>query len=385
MAGVSYMRRIHLLIIVIIIIVSYFVSWHLIPVRELPFLVVDKTVPETDYREHRVIFWLAKHWRIAGETGEFLQAEKDYLGYHPETDRRENLTSGDLDGIRLLYLADTYGIYNYEEGLEEYEEKLPHEEQPVTLDFGGFNLKETEVIEDFARRDNAMLVGEHNIFAYPTYTEPEASEKLQDLFGVKYEGWLLRYFPHLDEVAFWIKQLYTRMYGKEWDFDGPGIVIIREDVPLFGWQEDLLIFQAEDFTGAWPTVHNMEHPLTDGAACQVPYLYWMEILNPVSGADVLTYYELPFKEESVSGLERRGLSTRIPAMVHYQPKNEGTRIYFAGDFADQLRPILPAGLTGSASIQRFLTYLPGLPVEYRFCFRWYAPVLNNIMEEAMRQ
>jgi len=69
-------------------------------------------------------------------------------------------------------------------------------------------------------------------------------------------------------------------------------------------------------------------------------------------------------------------------MIKHNPPGEAKRIYFAGDFADQLPALLPPSLTGSASIQRFFSYLPGLPVQYRFYFQWYEPVLENIFERA---
>ena len=376
------MRRIHLLLLFLFIIIAYFALWFLTPVKEIAFLVVDKTVPMTDYREHRAIFWLAKHGRIAGgEDGSFLDAQIDYLGYHPETDRRDTLTADDLENIRLLYLADTYGIYDYEESLEVYEHKLPYEEQFITLQYGGFSVAETDVISGFAEREGTVMVGEHNIFGYPTYLEPEAAQRLQDIFGVKYDGWLLRYFDDLDEVAFWIKQLYMRLYGKEWDFEGRGIVVLREDVPKFNWREDLMVFEKDDLAEYWPGIFTEDHRLTAGTAPEVPYLYWMEIINPEPETEVLAYYEVPLKEDGIAALKRRGLEPHIPAMTLYEPLGGNMRIYFAGDFADQLPAIMPAWLTGSAGIQRFFTYLPGMTTEYRFYFRWYAPIFYNIFKE----
>lgn len=77
------MRRRHVLAIFIILISSYILAWHLSPTREINLLVVEKTVPENNYREHRSIFWIAEHRHFTDRNGAFLRAESDYLGYLP--------------------------------------------------------------------------------------------------------------------------------------------------------------------------------------------------------------------------------------------------------------------------------------------------------------
>lgn len=345
-------------------------------------LVVDKTVPETDYREHRAIYWVAEHRHFINPDGSFYDHEKDYLGYHPTDGRQELITEELLENHNLLYLADTYGIYDYEEGLKAYEEKLPYQHQDIELLYGGLSLDEVEAIKKYAGNANNILIGEHNIFGYPTYLNPEASLTLQNIFGVRYSGWLTRYYSDLDEAAFWLKERYSQIYGQQWDLAGPGMVFVREEVPALNWQRDLVIVTDDKFDGPWPVLSDSDHRLTEGASRNIPYLYWVEILEVIPEADILTYYELPLKEEALTALRIRGLPEHIPAVVHYTPPDRAERIYFAGDFADQLPAMLPARLIGSARIQRLMTYLPGLPVEYRFYFQWYEPVITNILHEA---
>ncbi len=376
------MRRWHVLAILVFLIGSYFVTWFLLPTRDINMLVVDKTVPEPDFREHRAIFWVAEHLRFTDAEGGFYRTDRDYLGYHPHSERKEILKANDLRGIELLYLADTYGIYDYEEGLVEYEERLPFEHQDIDLIYGGFDRQEVTAITDYASEEGRIIIGEHNIFGYPTYLEAEAAVDLQDLFAVNYEGWLARYYADLNETAYWMKELYTRIYGREWDLQGAGMVFVREDVTGLGWYTDLVIIGQDQFNAPWPVVTSTDHRLLDGAALQAPYLYWVELLNVnVNDEDIeiLAYYELPVGEDARSALRTRGLPERFPAMIRHTPPGKAERIYFAGDFADQLPALLPPWLTGSAALQRFFSYLPGLPVEYRFYFQWYKPVLGNIL------
>ena len=379
------MRRRHVLAIIILLIAGYVFAWHLAPARNINFLVLDKTVPETTYREHRAIFWVAEHRRFINRDSKFLNPEQDYIGYHPENGIQDTLEDKHLAEIDLLYLADTYGIYDYQEGLEVYEEKLPYEHQEISLLYGGISSSEAEAIKRFAEMENRFLIGEHNIFGYPTYLDPEATLLLQDLFGVTYNGWLTRYYANLDEVAFWLKELYSRIYGQDWDLDGPGMVFVREEYAPFGWNTDLIIVQQDQFDGPWPVLTGSDHEILSRANSGVPYLYWLEVLDVNDDATVLTYYDLPVNAASRETLRARGLPERFPAMIYYAPQGKAQRVYFAGDFADQLPALLPASLTGSAAIQRFISYLPGLPVEYRFYFQWYEPVLRNILKAGSDQ
>ena len=376
------MKRWHLLLTISILIVAYFFAWHLTPTTVINMLVVDKTVPDETYREHCAIFWIANHYRMVGPDSNFLQFDQDYLGFHPKDNRKEVLTTDHLSEVNILYLADTYGIYNYPEGLETYEINLPYVHQDIELIYGGISAEEAEVIALFAQNPENVIIGEHNILGYPTYLEPEAVNILENVFAVHYSGWLTRYYSELDEAAYWIKELYSRIYGLEWNLKGPGMVFIREDATDRNWYTDLVIITQDDFSAPWPVIrHDSSAKLLDGAAREIPYLYWIEILTVSDEAQVLAHYELPIKEETREPLRVRGLPDSFPAVVYFTPPNEAKRIYFAGDFADQLPAIFKANLTGSAALQRALTYMPGVPVEYRFFFQWYAPVMRNILAD----
>ena len=372
------MKRRHVLLIIIILLGTWLSAWHLAPTADLNMLVVNKTVPEPGEREHRAIFWIAEHNRFTNPEGDFYSQERDYLGYHPAENTMEKVTAEALDGVNLLYLADSYGIYSYEEGLSVYEEKLPYEHQDIELIYGGFDRAEAEAIATFAALEGKTLIGEHNIFGYPTYTDPEASLTIQQIFGVSYTGWLVRYYSNLDEAAFWMKELYTRIYGSEWNLHGPGLAFIREENRDFGWNTELVIIEKEGLSGPWPVVVNSDHILLKNANSKVPYLYWIELLELSAESEALAYFELPVREEALAPLKARGLPLIIPALVHHTPPGGAERFYFAGDFADQLPALLSPRLTGSASLQRFITYMPGLPTEFRFYFQWYEPVLKNI-------
>lgn len=374
------------LLLFLLCVVCYAASWHLLPTRDLPVLVVDKTVPEPDYREHRAFFWLLEHYRFTSQ-GRFLKAEEDYLGYHPDDNggevKKETLHQEDLEGIILLYLVDTYGVYHYEEGYEQYEKRLPHEYEPVSLIYGGLSSEEVNAVSSFSQDERAFLLGEFNIFGFPTYRDPEASLELQELFGVRHTGWTGQYYARLDQVAYHFKELYERIYGRTWDFQGEGIVFVRDDLPSWEWYPDIVVLTSSDLSAPYPLIQTVDHPLTSGASREdVPYTYWIEVLEAGPGAEVLASFTLPVNEAGAAKLEARDVPDTFPAMVYHHPAGTAKRVYFAGDFVDMPYDLWGARLTGMAGAMRVFSYLPGVPEEYRFFWRWYAPVIKNILESA---
>jgi hypothetical protein len=353
------LKRIHLLLIFVLIIAVYIAIWFITPLKSLSIHIHDKTVTEpVNYQEHRELFYIMKSLRFSKPDDTFYSYENDYSGYHPlENIKEERLSQELVKDSNILYLADSYGIYDYREGLD--------------------------VISNFVKDENNLLIAEHNTFGYPTYIYEGSSETMQQIFGVNYEGWLARYYEDLTEVAYWVKILYTRINGKEFDLEGPALVLVREDSNRAGWYGDLLIFQEEDFNQQYPMiVKENENELMKDASKRVPYLYWVEVLSVENEeAEVLASYEFPLKEEALEKLKIRGIDSSIPAFISLKKENEAQRYYFAGDFIDQTPALLPSWLTGSLKIQKFFSYLPGIPPQYSFYFRWYAPVIEEIFNK----
>ena len=46
------------------------VRWYLKEASPWRVLVVDKTVPHPDYREHKALFWVLRHDKVGNPTGE---------------------------------------------------------------------------------------------------------------------------------------------------------------------------------------------------------------------------------------------------------------------------------------------------------------------------
>ena len=87
------------------------------PQRPLRVVVLDKTVPFENRVEHRSLFWLLDHLKVVQADGSSYDSTTDYLGAYPGPNpgdppaRTADLTAGAALSADLLYLADTYGVY----------------------------------------------------------------------------------------------------------------------------------------------------------------------------------------------------------------------------------------------------------------------------------
>src|SRR5690606_21249966 len=112
---------------IIILLLLPVLVWFFKEEKIVNIAILDKTVPSESYREHKGLTWLLNHHRYATASQKPYQAESDYYGFVPH-EQAESYTTRelpvDLSGTDLIYLADSYGVY--EEDLSwQSEEKKP--------------------------------------------------------------------------------------------------------------------------------------------------------------------------------------------------------------------------------------------------------------------
>ena len=354
--------------------------WLLLPDREVRILVVDKTVPHPTYREHEALFWALNHHKTIppGHTRPW-EVGRDYLGYvPPETGQGTrygvgtDLTDEHLTGVDLLFLADAYGVYR-----GDYDKPMAggtHLDYSELL-YGGYSEEEARVVRRFAEHPGRHLVAEFNTFGSPT--TGSSREILQDAFNVTWTGWTGRYLDELGDrrdVPHWAPRLYEAQTGKQWIYQGPGVLFVHED------QRIVVLQFGPDIGPVGPRyfVSDPASPLMQGIAGDVPYLFWFDVVEPREGASVLGTFRLDVTESGKSLLDSFGLAPEWPAVVLGRP--DALRLYLAGDFSDNNLDRGPYWLSWWPRIAvRFgqdETFLDGRG----FFFKVYVPLLGNVLD-----
>jgi hypothetical protein len=327
------------------------------------------------------LFWLLDHLRYRQLDGSPFDAAEDYLGAIPGPESGDppvetrQLTAEDTVSAKLLYLADTYGVY--EGDLESNEMKSALERSPKV--YGGLSEEEAMVAAGVVETGNT-LIAEFNTFASPT--GKAARRTMEQTLGVRWTRWVGRYFTELrseDEVPQWMRDNYLRIHEQPWEFDGPGWVILRDD-------EEIEVLRVRHEVARKGLQLRRELPndrWMDGVRDGVAYPYWFDIVEADPGTEILMSYRWNLMPAGESILARHGLPKVFPAATRRSvtvDSSTGTAVYFAGDFADNPMPDVAVPLAGWSTFRRITEGYKWAPSESAFFWRVYVPMMRNILE-----
>lgn len=381
-----YLKKILRVVLVIISLplLSYAIWW-LLPSKKLDIVVVDKTVRDFKYREHAGLFWTLDHLKYRkSKSGERYKKEVDYLGFFPNGKAdfgvRRDLSGKSEDEIRklvaetdMVYFADTYGVYVSDFDVATLDDKSKKV-------YGGMNSTDLELIK-IASQEGKTVVAEFNSMASPT---PAAiRNEFENLMGMKWTGWIGRYFDELDttmnmEIPTWMVRQYQRQHV-DWDLSGPGLIFIKESGEIEAFLHE------EDYSHKVPLIrtqkvnkHGFKLPEV------VPYPDWFDVVLIERDYEVISYYDIDPTSEGMQRLRSMGLPRFFPAAVVRKSGN-GTQYYLSGDFSD---------LEGSFGSARFF----GLPMLWRglyvasdymdrqsFYWNYYHPLISQVLKDTHRE
>ena len=360
-----------------------FAIWYFIPSKTMGILVIDKTVPDLSYQEHEGFFWTLNHLKYQKSADEPYRSEVDYLGFFPngqeDYGQAKDLRGKSSDEINrlaeehdLIYLADTYGVF---EGDFSNNTKI----EITRKIYGGLDQSDNQLIRS-AKAQGKVLVAEYNAMASPT--PKVVRTEFENLMGIKWTGWIGRYFDELDtldnsSIPEWMIRQYQKQH-ETWDLSGPGLIFIKETGEIEGFEH------RADYENKIPLVrtqkinkHGFNLPEV------VPYPDWFDVVMIERDYQVISYYDIAPTVEGLQRLRSMGLPRFFPAAV-VRKAGEGTQYYFAGDYSD-IR-----GKFGSP-------YFFGLPILWRglyvasdysdrqsFYWNYYHPLTKQVLEKTRR-
>lgn len=370
------------LIILLLIPFLGFITWFLKDTQPLNVLVIDKTVPNDSFQEHRTFMMILKNQKWVKPTGDFYQLDVDYKGFFPQqkptvlVNDLEHLDTTALahmaDTLEVLYLADTYGVYEN----EWYKNKRLNERSKLV--YGGSTAKEAFLVGKM-QAQNKLVLGEFNIFASPT--NRIVRQQLQQQFGVSWTGWTGRYFETLDkdkdsDLPRWVVDLYFKKYQTTvWPFKRGGMVFVHEN-------EDIVILDEKRGMAdeVWPIIYSLPTAERDfELPPSMGYPFWFDIIKPLKGTEVLSQYQLFVSDTGAYELRLAGIPTTFPALVRHHKT-----YYMAGDFVDNN---LPDGVwVYIRGMYEYYNFLPintkgSLKTRKAFFRHYYYPFIKNVIEK----
>ncbi len=358
--------------------------WEARPSRALDVVVLDKTVPFRNRIEHRSLFWLLDHLKVVKPGGGAYDRDRDYLGAFPgpkpgdPPERTLGLTEAASRRADLLYLADTYGVYQGDlasgAAMKASLERTPRI-------YGG--LTRDEAAAAAASLDaGRTLIAEFTTLGSPT--DGEARALLEKALGVRWTRWIGRYFSSLedrDEVPEWLRRDYEREWREPWEFRGPGYVLLQDDEHC----EVLRVGPEAMRVGLTLERERPVDPVLGEAADGTSYPYWFDVVTADPGTALLATFQWHLTPAGLDRLKARGLPDTFPAVMRRAARGGGVAWYFAGDFADNPMPDGKVPFAGYLTARRWFEAVKLTPSELAFYWRFYAPMMTRVLEGTPRK
>ncbi len=313
-----------------VILLSPVWMWWLRPPTRARVVIIDKTVPHEDWREHEAFTWWLEHRRIRRLDGVAYDPTRDYVGYHPDRSFRDSLTAADVADAALIYLADTYGVYT-----GDYRNASAGDSATTSLDrsrliYGGLLPQEMAHIAA-AHANGAVVVAEFNSYASPTWGTPTGAAA-EAFFGARHAGWVGRWYSNLgsnEETPPWMRDQYERFAHAPWSFSGEGVVLVSET------DDRIVVLTGDDLAEGPPVFLErdvVDDPVVRGVHDGTPYWYWFGGLDPLPSSRVLASFRLNVTARGRAQLAAARFPERFAAVV---ARREGAlRVTIAGELAD---------------------------------------------------
>ncbi|MBV9989237.1 MAG: hypothetical protein JO301_16275 [Chitinophagaceae bacterium] len=358
------------------------IAWYLTPKRKLVIAIVDKTVLTTSGQEHISLNWVLNQERFTKNDDQLYDRTGDYYGFFPLGDEKfavkglERFNAAQLERLSedadAAYLTDTYGIYR-----NEWYKSGDSKERSGII-YGGMSAQDLALLK-LMREKHKLIISEFNCLGSPTL--PILKTQFENTFGVKWTGWIGRYFDSFDttinkELPHWLVKNYREQHGGQWAFHKSGIALVHTDDRIVVLENKTHL--NKELPHMFATEEGMAHY---GMTEKMKYSFWFDIVSPDYKVNsVLSSYFIDANAAGIAELKRNGIPASFPAIIAHV--GEDYRFfYFAGDFCDN-----PVEL-GSSRFKKihwlkWFMYNTSDPLERKsFFWELYRPLVTTILED----
>ncbi len=338
---VMWMSRILLVSIASVVVASVVtrIAWELKPRQDLDVLVFDQTVASDSYAEHAILGQLFDYHKVE------YDYTTDYYGTNPDGGPHGLWPTEAPD---IIVLADAYGVY--------VEENLTQ-----------------KLISDYLTLPQAVDIRRWVSEGVPSYAEfamvynptpGSAGDVIEDTFGFVSTPWVFRFWDNLTDVSPNIKKVYIG----EWDFEGPGIVLVSGPVAGRETEPEIVVLTEEDLVDLLPLVHGGAPGAIRGTAT---FDGWASVVEAAPGATVEAEFELPVTDSGAAKLDKQDIPAIFPALIR-----RNNTLYFAGNGLADETPFRLRHLYGSATFTRLVT-----GQEFRFFYTILEPSIGWLISQ----
>lgn len=376
----SFLRAVILLVLLLPI--WMLIIWLCTDKRKLVIAIIDKTVLTAKGQEHISLNWVLNQEKFSKTNTDLYQRGRDYYGFFPLEKNKyqlkglERFSTEQLDQLSIdadaAYITDAYGIYKnewYGQG---------DEKDRSGIVYGGMSQQDLYLLQQMQQK-HKLIVTEFNCLASPT--SPTVRNEFEHSFGIRWTGWIGRYFESFDttknqEIPSWLIKNYKAQHQGRWPFTKSGIAFVHSD-------DRIVILENEThLTNELPYIYSSEEGQRHyGLPAKTSYSFWFDVIQPDTTYNrVISVFKLDLNASGKKLLDSNGLKASFPAItVHLN--NDYRFYYFSADFADN-----PISLT--SSYFKGVPYFKGLmynnhdPLERKsFFWKLYQPLVTTIFND----
>jgi hypothetical protein len=369
-----------ILAIIIPILLLSFLTWYYMEKKAYRIYILDKTVLNQKYSEHKSFNWILNSNRITKENGKPYSVSNDYYGFKPVRTRQPKeyqIKRLDLyeilsfsDDIDMVYYIDSYGV-SYEDWYEKPADKLHS-----SLIYGGINQNDYLLLNEMKRK-NKLIITEFNLLGSPT--SDLNRHKIETLFDFYWTGWTGCYYRSLNianpNIPGWITALYEKKYSKKWNFTGQGIIFVNENGNIVVLQNDIHL------NSSYMKIVSGEYGKKEyGLPDYQYYSFWFDVINPGESNTVVASYQLDLTKQGKDELNKAMIPYNFPAVIEHL--NDYKFYYLAGDFSDRDMFYSSSYFRGVSHVAKVFS-LKNSNSKNSFFWRFYQPLVENILKKNM--
>jgi hypothetical protein len=222
-----------------------------------------------------------------------------------------------------------------------------------------------------------LVIVEFNAMAPPTL--PQVRTDFELLFGVKWTGWIGRYFSSFDssknkELPDWLIKDYRTQHKGLWPFKKGGIAFVHADKSVVILEEEV------DLTSPYPEIiANSEGVSKFHLKESTTYTYWFDIVEFDQNTNhAAANFKINCNDKGAAIMANANIPNNFPAITLHQ-KDDYQFFYLSTDFSENPIGIKSAYFKGMPLFKPFL--YNGRDRMDRRVFFWeiYQPLLTNIL------
>ncbi|MHB9012069.1 MAG: hypothetical protein ACYC49_07565 [Ignavibacteriaceae bacterium] len=357
------------------------VGWWIEGKKELKVVIVDKSSLTDQGIEHRSFNWVLYHDRYCKADRSLYSMSNDYYGFYPGKNKHyeikglESFSDEKLkelaDHSDMTYFTDTYGIYKKDWYGNNYNGDISK------LIYGGMSDQDLKFLL-MMKSQHKLIMTEYNDIATPT--SKEIRNKFEDSFGVRWTGWVGRYFQNLDTtinkgIPIWLVRDYKLQHNNKWPFKKSGIAFVNDNgrVEVLDKNRDL----KDEVPYILTNERNQER-------FQVPekikYSYWFDVMLTSHSNDVISVYQIKTNTRGDSILNSMNIPNPFPAVIEHYDKDYKF-YYFCGDYCDNLVDMLFTDFLGISNFSSLFYSSNEISERESFFWLYYKPLVSTILHE----